>query len=255
MYEHDANPYKPSTVVGWSKTIPYDDIEAIYAAMYIASLKGAYYMPRVCTDPKCQYSYLKDAPALESMVKFPNDKVKEKFEQIKKIAPTKENTQSYESTITVINDRFAVGLKVPSIFTVLYENSGLDNNFIEKYSNMITLMRYIDYLYIIDSENNDIRRIEWKTYPGEYTKSFKSKIATYSKIFKEFDEADFSIVLALIRSMTSGDIALENAYSYEIPEEKCPKCGHIIEPEQTSAKEMVFTRQRLVELATLPTEK
>ena len=255
MYEHDANPYKPSTVVGWSKTIPYDDLDAIYAALYLASLKGAYYMPRVCTDPKCQYSYLKTAPVLESMIKFPNDKVKEKFNKIKNINPTKENSQSYESTITVINDRFAVGLKVPSIFTVLYENSGLDDTFIDKYSNMITLMRYIDYLYIVDQEDNNIRRIEWKTYPGDYTKSFKSKIATYSKIFKEFDEADFSIVLALIRSMTSGDIALDNTYSYNIPEEKCPKCGHIIESDPTSAKEMVFTRQRLVELATLPTEK
>lgn len=255
MYEHDANPYKPSTVVGWSKTIPYDDLDAIYAALYLASLKGAYYMPRVCTDPKCQYSYLKTAPSLESMIKFPNDKVKEKFNKIKNINPTKENSQSYESTITVINDRFAVGLKVPSIFTVLYENSGLDDTFIDKYSNMITLMRYIDYLYIVDQEDNNIRRIEWKTYPGDYTKSFKSKIATYSKIFKEFDEADFSIVLALIRSMTSGDIALDNTYSYNIPEEKCPKCGHIIESDPTSAKEMVFTRQRLVELATLPTEK
>lgn len=253
LYDHDANPYKPSTIESWAKTIPYGDIESIFAAIYLASLKKANYIPRQCQNERCQYSFLTDTLDIDSIVRFPNDDVKEKFNTIKKSELTKESSETYESSVSVINDHFAVGLKAPSIFTILYEYTALNNEFATKYSTMLYIMQYIDYLYLIDQETGELSRISWKSYPGDYGKTFKSKIATYAKILKEFDETDFTFILALVRSMETKNA--DNNIRYFIPKTRCAKCGNTIEEEEVSPRQLVFTRQRLVALATTPVEK
>ena len=253
LYDHDANPFKPATVESWAKTIPYGDVESIFAAIYLASLKNANYIPRQCPNTRCQHSFLTDTLNIDSIIDFPSEEVKKKFNEIKNSELTKEASETYESSVSVINDRFAIGLKAPSIFTILYEYTALDNTFASKYSTMLYIMQYIDYLYYIDEESGQLSRIAWKQYPGDYGKTFKSKIATYAKILKEFDEADFTFILALVRSMETKNT--ESTVRYYIPETKCSKCGTTIEKEEVSPRQLVFTRQRLVALATTPVEK
>lgn len=253
LYDHDANPYKPATIESWAKTIPYGDIESIFAAVYLASLKKANYIPRQCPNERCQNSFLTDTMDIDSIIRFPNDEIKEKFETIKKSELTKESSETYESSVSVINDYFAVGLKAPSIFTILYEYTALNNDFATKYSTMLYIMQYIDYLYLIDQDTGELSRISWKSYPGDYGKTFKSKIATYAKILKEFDETDFTFILALVRSMETKNA--DNNIRYFIPKTRCSKCGTTIEEEEVSPRQLVFTRQRLVALATTPVEK
>ena len=253
LYDHDANPFKPATVESWAKTIPYGDVESIFAAIYLASLKNANYIPRQCPNTRCQHSFLTDTLNINSIIDFPSEDVKKKFNEIRNSELTKEASETYESSVSVINDRFAIGLKAPSIFTILYEYTALDNTFASKYSTMLYIMQYIDYLYYIDDESGQLSRIAWKQYPGDYGKTFKSKIATYAKILKEFDEADFTFILALVRSMETKNT--ESTVRYYIPETKCSKCGTTIEKEEVSPRQLVFTRQRLVALATTPVEK
>lgn len=253
LYDHDANPFKPATVESWAKTIPYGDVESIFAAIYLASLKNANYIPRQCPNTRCQHSFLTDTLNIDSIIDFPSEEVKKKFNEIRNSELTKEASETYESSVSVINDRFAIGLKAPSIFTILYEYTALDNTFASKYSTMLYIMQYIDYLYYIDDESGQLSRIAWKQYPGDYGKTFKSKIATYAKILKEFDEADFTFILALVRSMETKNT--ESTVRYYIPETKCSKCGTTIEKEEVSPRQLVFTRQRLVALATTPVEK
>lgn len=253
LYDHDANPFKPATVESWAKTIPYGDVESIFAAIYLASLKNANYIPRQCPNTRCQHSFLTDTLSIDSIIDFPSEDVKKKFNEIRNSELTKEASETYESSVSVINDRFAIGLKAPSIFTILYEYTALDNTFASKYSTMLYIMQYIDYLYYIDEESGQLSRITWKQYPGDYGKTFKSKIATYAKILKEFDEADFTFILALVRSMETKNT--ESTVRYYIPETKCSKCGTTIEKEEVSPRQLVFTRQRLVALATTPVEK
>lgn len=252
LYDHDANPYKPSTIESWAKTIPYGDIESMFAAVYLASLKKANYIPRQCPNERCQNSFLTDTINIADIIRFPNDTIKERFETIKNSELTKEASETYESSVSVINDRFAIGLKAPSIFTILYEYTALDNTFANKYSTMLYIMQYIDYLYLID-DNGQLNRITWKAYAGDYGRTFKSKIATYANILKEFDETDFSFILALVRSMETKNT--DNNIRYFIPKTKCKKCGTTIEEEEVSPRQLVFTRQRLVALATTPLEK
>lgn len=254
MFEHDANPYRPATIEAWAKTIPYSDVENIFAALYSASLKGANYIPMACPKNSCQYAYLSEDVSIEDMIKFNNDDAKKRFEEVKKMEITPQNTGSYESVVNVINDKFAVGLKIPSIFTVLYEYDSLNEDFAKKYEAMVSIIQYIDYIYYIDEENNQFQPIGWKTYHGDNGKSFKSKIATYSKILKEFDDTDFTVMIALINSMID-KVVESRGLTYEIPESKCPKCNSVIEARPINARGLLFMRQRLVGLATTPSER
>ena len=254
LFEHDANPYRPNSLESWAKTIPFNDIDNIFAAIFAASLKGANYIPMSCPKNNCLHAFLSEDLPIDSLVKFKDDTVKEKFNNIKKMELTLENSSSYESVISAINDKFAVGLKLPSIFTMLYEfNSILGTEFFRKYRTMISMVQYIDYIYYIDEETSQFQPIGWKTYPGDYSKSFKSKIATYAKILKELDETEFAILLALMSSMVT-KMAEARSITFEIPEGKCPKCHSVIPSRSMIARVLIFVRQRLVELATTHSE-
>ena len=254
MYEHDANKYKPNTIENWAKTIPFLDIESIFAALYVASMKGANYFPMTCRDQKCQNQFLTDNTEISKVVKFSNDNIKKKFEEIQKVQITEENTRHYDTVVSVINDNFAIGLKIPSIFTMVYELNSVNREFVEKYSTVISIIQYIDYIYKINPDTMSFEPIGWKAYVGDYGKTFKSKIATYAKILKEFESTEFSILIALINSMLTKATEIK-ALEYEVPACKCPKCGSEITAIPLAPRQLLFMRQRLVELATTPTER
>ena len=254
IYNHDANPYKPATLESWAKTIPISDISGIFAAVYNASFDGSPYIPAYCPNKACQYSWLTDDVTLEKIAKFDSEESKKKFESIKNKAITADDTVSYESVINVINDHYAVGIKLPSIYNFLYEINALDENFAKKYRSIISLFMFIDYIYLIDPDTREFRPIGWKTYPGDNLKSYKSKISTYSKILKNLNNVDYDILTSLI------NVAIEksdkfNDVKFIIPARKCPKCGSDIPEEEVTARELVFTRQQLVSIAITPTEK
>ena len=254
IYEHDANPNRPGTMEAWCKTISILDLDSIFAALYCASMKGANYLPMVCPKNSCRNAYLSDDVPIESMLKFKNDDVKKKFDSIKNMELTSTNSLSYESVITVVNDNFAVGIKMPSLFNALYEYSSLNNEFIQKYASIIAVLQYIDYVYLIDPETSQFQPIGWKAYPGDYGKTYKSKISTYAKIFKEFSSTDFTLMTSLIDSIVIRE-AEARLYTFEVPSAKCPKCGTEIASEEMTARQMLFTQQRLVTLVTTHTER
>lgn len=254
MFEHDANPYKPPTLESWAKTIPIADADNMFAALYLASLRGSNYIPVVCPQEKCQFAKLSDNVDINSMVRFSSDKVKERFEKIKNTPVTAELTTSYESVINVINDQYAVSIKLPSIYNMLFEYWTLDANFMSKYASVVTILTYVDYIYYIDPTTQQYRPIGWKTYPGDSTKTFKSKISTYSKIIREFEDYDFDILIALINAM-SAKAQEDRTIKFYIPASKCDKCGADIPEREILPRELVFMRQRLVRQATTQLEK
>lgn len=254
MYEHDANEFKPATIENWAKTIPFLDIESIFAALYLASMKGSNYLPMACREQKCQHQYLTDNIDIDKIVKYPNDTIKAKFNEIMAMNLTSDNTAKYESVVNVINEDFAIGLKIPSIFTMVYELNSVDRPFMEKYNTIISIIQYIDYIYKINHETMSFEPIGWKAYVGNYGKTFKSKIATYAKILKDLDSKEFSVLIALINSMLT-KATETRMVEYEIPAGKCPKCGAEIAAVPLAPRQLLFMQQRLVELATTPTER
>lgn len=254
IYEHDASPYRPSTLESWCKTIPLADLDNLFAALYIASMKNANYLPMVCQKNSCRHAYLSDDIPIESMIKIDKDETKKRFDEIRNMELTSDSACSYESVITVINDNFAIGIKMPSVFNALYEYNTLNSEFITKYASIIAVLQYVDYVYYIDPDTQQFQPIGWKSYHGDYTKTYKSKIATYAKIFKEFSPTDFTLMTSIIDSMVVRE-AESKVVILEVPEAKCPKCGVEIPAHVMSARQMLFTQQRLVTLATMPIEK
>lgn len=248
LYEHDMNPYKPNNAQAWAKTIPFFDIDNIFAALFLASLDGANYLPRGCDDLKCQYQFLEDKYTIDDLIKYPNDETKKRFEEVRRIKPTQEDSMSYESVINVINDDFAIGLKLPSIYSMVYEFGTLNAAFTKKYATIIGLLQYIDYIYMIDPETKSYYPITWKIYPGDAGKSYRSKISTYAKILQTFSDADFSIMIALINAFNVKNET--NILNYVVPETRCPKCGATIKSYELTPRQMVFMKRQLVLLAT-----
>lgn len=251
IFEHDVNPYRPATLEAWAKTIPFGDLDSIFMALYVASLEGANYVPYTCDNDHCQYAWLSEDLPIDKMVKFGSDDAKKKFDSIKSMELTPDNSGAYESVVTVINDRFAVGIKMPSLFTIMYEYGALDDAFIRKYESIISVIRFIDRIYMIGDDGN-LYPVGWKKYPGDHAKTFKSKIAAYSKILKEFNTVEFSIVASLINAA----VIKSNAdIEYVMPETNCPKCGNKVAESTVNPRGMLFTRQQLVRIATTYTEK
>lgn len=248
IYRHDANPYKPNTFEAWAKTIPYSDIEEIYAAVYAATFDSGNFMPYSCKNKKCAHMWLSDHIKIRDLAKFADDKTKEKFDRIMKMPLTAEASVATESVIAPINEVYAVGLKLPSIYNMLLELRSVDTSFVDKYIEIITAILYIDAIYVVDDGN--LSKIQWKEYPGDIAKTFKSKIATYSKILNSISSDDFDVLSAYINSLSE----IEHPIRYMIPEAHCPKCNELVAESEIGAKYAVFTRVQLVELLTTLTE-
>ncbi len=246
LFEHDVNPNRPSTVEAWAKTIPYGDLDNIFAALFMASLDGANYMPCNCSNDKCLNSWLSEDIPMEKLMHFADDDTKKKFNKIKNMELTPENSGSYESVVTVINNHLAVGVKMPSLYTIMYEFGSLDDAFINKYESIINIIRFIDRMYMIDDTGN-MYPIGWKKYPGDHAKSFKSKIITYAKLLKNLDPVEFGVVSTLIITMMNN---MHANITYSIPKYTCPKCGHSSNEVEVSPRNLLFLRQQLVRIAT-----
>lgn len=249
LYQHDANPYKPATSEAWAKTIPFSDLEYIFAALYIASLEGANYFPRECEERACQYQYLDTIDDLSKYIQFSSDKAKARYEEVKNIEPTPENSGSYESVLSQITDDYAASIRIPTIYTNVYENAAVNDDFRRKYNAMYSMCGYIDHLYKINHESNQLFPIGWKTYPGDSGKSFRSKVSTYAKILQNFTDGEFSILTALINAAFK-EINENGSIVFEIPKANCPKCGVEMNSIRVNPIDLVFIRQRLVNRAT-----
>lgn len=251
LYSHDENPYKPKTYEGWAKTIPYSDIDEIFMAEYVATFGRGNYMPYVCEEKNCHNMELKDQKdIMGKMVRFKTDKIKQKFEKIRSMSLTKEMSDSYETVIVPINDMIAIGFRDPSIYTVMNEVSSVNQEFIEKYMQAVNTVMYIDTIYLIGEGGiEDLQPIEYKIYPNDISKTFRSKVASYARILAAMND-EYSIIVAYINSMRSKESGIE----YIIPEDKCSKCGAVINEQITSAKQLVFTRPHLVNIATISQE-
>ena len=109
-----------------------------------------------------------------------------------------------------------------------------------------------DTFSILAGDDGNLYPVGWKKYPGDHAKTFKSKIAAYSKILKEFNTVEFSIVASLINAAV---IKANADIEYVMPETNCPKCGNKVAESTVNPRGMLFTRQQLVRIATTYTEK
>lgn len=220
----------------WLKETSFMDIEHIFMAAYKASFNGANYIPLNCDH--CDHVFLtEDVNIEESMVKFKNDEAKKRFFDILNSAGTV--TAKDRTKFIVLSDSVAVTLRDPSIYNTIFENSVLDQNFIDKYEKLLTMMVYIDQIYLI--RNGSAMPVKIKEDKHSLAKTCKYRIATYAKVINALPSDAYSTLLAEIAIMNDAD----DEVKYQFPEVTCPKCGETIEAAEETAQRLLFNRHRL----------
>ena len=244
IYEHDVNPNKTPSLEVWAKSISFYDIDHLYFALYRASFEGSNHIPYHC--PECNKVFLQEVTDINSMVKYKSEKAEEYVKSLlnKDIANT---TDDYETTLVQVSDNIAVALRKPSIFNVTFENAVLDEKFTDKYNDLLALLVYIDSMYFINRETNELIEIETNPEINNLEKTVKRKVVRYTKVIRSLTSDQFYELNAKIKDLND-----KNEYiDYVLPAAKCPHCGKSIDEEIKSPESLLFTRHQLAALANI----
>ena len=247
IYDHIVSP-KPDQFETWLKSVAYSDYDNLFMAAYIASFSEANYLPIDCTNESCGKAYLSDNIDIMSMVKFNDKESENKFWDLYNSDAVNGNGL-YVSKVTPISDKFAVAFKEPSLYDTMIESGYFNEDFTSKYANIIAYLPYIDEIYYIDEVNRSLVPIDYKRYENNISRTARSKVVRYNKIFNTLNADQNSIITAHVNAINERD----NWFTYQIPETTCPECG-FVNPASDSpqtASSLLFLRNRLAVLVTI----
>ena len=241
IYDHIDSP-KPASFETWLKTTPFSDEDNYFFAIYIASFKGANYIPRDCSDTiTCKETWLTEDIDIMDMVKFEDEDAKKKFAEIYQSEDSSLTKAGlYISERVPLSNNVAISFREPSIYTRI-ELASLDPEFREKYSAIMDFIPYIDSLYFINQEEGTLTPVGYKSFADNNIKTTKSKIQQFAKVLSTLSIDEFGTIRPYVNAIATRS----NGISYIIPECTCPKCGKVVEEVTTSAEEMLFTRYQL----------
>lgn len=245
IYNHIVDANKPKTMEEWLKTVYYKDRNHLYFAIYKASFDRSNYLPYEC--PHCKHVFVTDDVKIDDMVKYKNDKIKENAKQILEQDTTTEITE-IDVVLEQISDNYVFGIKEPSLYEVIFENLTLTDNVRIKYADLLELISYIDSIYLIDHETNELRPVELQVYPNNLAKTVKEKIVKFAKIIESISSDELNTLRAIIAEM---DAANADDITYVLPAVTCEKCKKEIEERTMAAENMLFTRHQLAAIANI----
>lgn len=242
IYDHVVSE-KPDTLEAWLRTISYSDNDHLYFTVYGANFAGSNYIPYDCN--RCKNTFLSDNIDLMDMCKFKDDEAKARFEKLRDAQDTSVKPGLYVSDIVQISDKVAIGFRDPSIWNIVFETALLDDKFQQKYRDIIAIISYIDKIYFINTESQQLQEINYKIDPNNTVKTIKARIITYAKILSQLSPDQYYIILSYINSINTR----RDDVTYIRPEATCSNCNEIIPERETTAEELVFTRAQLATLA------
>ena len=130
---------------------------------------------------------------------------------------------------------------------MVFEIAALDQAFVNKYRDIISLITFIDDIYYINKRTMQLEPIGWKYYNNNVAKTTKSKIIQFAKVLRKISSDQYHAILMYIQQISekSDDV------TYQIPETTCPECGATIPATPIAGNDLVFTRHQLAALAVL----
>ena len=237
MYNHLIDDNKPATLEAWLKTIAFSDNRHLFFGAYKATFQDTNILPYSC--PECKHAFMQTVD-IDEMVKYPNDDVKKTVEDIRRGDTT--SIGSYEAQLVQISDKYAVAIKVPTVYSVIIESAVLDESFTEKYNDLLAIISYIDDIYLIDEENQELRKIDYRPIANDFEKSTKRKVAAYAKVLNQLTSDQTQALLMELKKLDND----ENDIIYRMPEAVCPKCASKIAEQIYDPQNLLFTRHQLV---------
>ena len=242
IYDHIIDNNKPE-FEAWLKTTPYHDLEHYYFCIYKATFGKNNFMNRECTNPKCKHTFIADIN-IDDMINYVNDEAESLVKKIFEHDTTTRNHE-IENDLVQISDNYAVSLSMPTIWSVVIESASLSQQFLEKYADLIDIYSFIDEIYFIDGENEELIPVDFKPVANDQTKTIANKIRVCYNIINSLSSDEYITLLGHIRKMDNDNIII----TYQVPECTCPKCGTKIEAESATADELLFTRHQLGAIA------
>ena len=239
IYDHIMSP-KPAAFDTWLKTTPFDDIDSYFFAIYIASFKGANYLPADCINPACKETFLSDNVDIMSMVEFENDTAKNSFLKLYQSEAVPAGKGIYCTEIVPMNDKVAISFRQPSVYNV-FEIAAMDDKTRADYSSIIDYIPYIDTIYSIDMNNKQLVPIGYKMFADNNQRTIRSKIQKFHQILSTLTVDEFAIIKAYVKAIAEKNSGIYYTY----PAIECPKCHTSTEKQRTTAEELVFTRYQL----------
>lgn len=246
IYNHIVDPHKPESLEAWARATSFLDIDHIYMAIYRANFEGSNYIPYNCTNTACKEIFLSDSFDIMDMCKFKSKEDKARFNSIIG-TETSPVSKLYSTELVPVSDEYAFVFREPSIYNIIFESAVLDEDFVEKFGDLISICAYIDEIYYIDRERQELQPIATNVYKNNMKKTAKSRIIKYSKIISSLGSDEYNTLLAYMQKINESGESL----SYQLPEVTCPKCKTEIAAIPQEAQNLVFTRHQLAALATL----
>ena len=244
LYKHDITPNKAPTMEQWAKSISRNDYDHLFAAYYRACFENSNFIPYECDNDRCQSSFLSENIPFMNIVKFANEEARKDFNDILNDKHPGDPSL-YVSEVTPVSDVYAMSFKEPSLYDSFIKPAYIDREFINKYSDAFTMSAFIDEIYYIDMEAQELRPIDILKYPGNIAKSEKAKIMIIAKILSTLTSDQYSMMLSILGSIGED----KGGITYIMPEAICPRCGHKIEEQEISASNLLFLRHQLATLA------
>ncbi len=243
IYSHIVDPYKPASVEEWAKGVSFLDIDHIYMAIYRANFAGSNFIPYNCAE--CNEVFLSDDVDIMDMCKFDNAESRKLFDSIIGTECVKEGYH-YSTEIVPISDQYAFVFREPSIYNIVFESAVLDEDFVNKFGDMVSFASYIDGIYYINMETHELQPVKTNVYRNNMQKTARARIIKYSQIMSTLNSDQYNTLLAYMQHINKSGEML----TYQLPEVTCPKCKTTIPAAASDASQLVFTRHQLAALAT-----
>ncbi len=256
LYNHIVDPNKPATFEAWLKTVPEDAIDDYFFAAYKATFGAANILTYECSKDEdgCDNVFLKEVPVM-SMIKYKNDAVKKEYLDLLHNGKLNISKDTYSAGLFQVSDEYVFALKTPTLYERVFEPTLLDSKILETYGQLITLITYIDEIYVIDQANNKLIPINMEPVHTDPRKTVRRRIKTCASIIRtltsdqlqtltvETDKYDKPDSKRNRNDDDDEDATPEIQYIY--PECECPKCRRKIKEAVADPVDMLFTRHQL----------
>ena len=245
IYDHIVDGNKPDFEV-WLKQTRFVDMQHIYFALYMATFGGSNFLNYTC--PKCEKVFIKDVD-FKDMVMYADDETKEKINCMLKQDTTSHSNDSYNVELIQVSNSYVLGIKTPSIWNVIMETASLSEKFLDKYSDLIDMVSYIDSAYLIDEQNGMLIPVNTKPDPNDMAKTAARRIKAMYDIIATLNSEEF---YALRSKINEHDEFATSKISYKIPETICPHCAtKVPENRNVTPDNMLFMRHQLAAIANM----
>lgn len=242
LYKHVVDANKPEFEV-WLKQMRFTDLQHIYFAAYMATFNGSSFTNYAC--PHCGNVFIHDIE-FKDLVNYKDDAAKAKVQNLLRKDTTSSDGDTYEVEMIQVSENYAFSLRTPSIWTTIIEIASLSDKFLEKHADLIDVIAYIDSVYLIDYDNNELVPVDTKPDPNDLGKTVARRVKSMHDIISTLSSEEYYTLTSAI-----GDIdKTSDEITYKLPSCTCPKCNKEI-PENTdiTPDQLLFTRHQLAAIA------